>query len=141
MADLLDDMRKVVKLNGDTYSSAEVIGMVSRAADEIEGLQAQIEDACKVFEHYDLPEHALHYRRVALGMSASAALAHDETRRDMREAADEIKRLRTALKDAQPFLEAYVPSDTEFGRAAARWRDRALVVAVNIHQENAGGEK
>ncbi len=26
-------------------------------------LRAEFEDACKVFDHYDLPEHALHYRR------------------------------------------------------------------------------
>lgn len=30
---------------------------------EIERLRAMIEDACKVFDHYDLPEHAFHYRR------------------------------------------------------------------------------
>lgn len=41
-------------------------------------LRAQIEDACKAFEHYDLPEHALHYRRVALGMTAKQALGFDE---------------------------------------------------------------
>lgn len=40
MADILDDLRKVVRLNGDTYSSAEVIGLVGRAADEIERLRA-----------------------------------------------------------------------------------------------------
>jgi hypothetical protein len=30
---------------------------------EIERLRNMVEDACRVFEHYDLPEHALHYRR------------------------------------------------------------------------------
>ena len=30
---------------------------------EIERLRALILDGCAVFEHYDLPEHALHYRR------------------------------------------------------------------------------
>jgi hypothetical protein len=30
---------------------------------ENERLRAEIEDACKVLEHYDLPEHAFHYRR------------------------------------------------------------------------------
>ena len=29
----------------------------------IKELEDLIEDACKVFEHYDLPEHAFHYRR------------------------------------------------------------------------------
>lgn len=33
---------------------------------EIERLRALILDGCAVFEHYDLPEHAFHYRR-ALG--------------------------------------------------------------------------
>ena len=31
--------------------------------EENERLLALIEDACKVFDHYDLPEHAFHYRR------------------------------------------------------------------------------
>lgn len=34
-----------------------------KAGAEIERLRALIEDACKVFDHYDLPEHAFHYRR------------------------------------------------------------------------------
>ena len=34
------------------------------AADEIERLRALILDGCEVFEHYDLPEHAFHYRRI-----------------------------------------------------------------------------
>lgn len=34
-----------------------------QAADEIERLRALILDACMVFDHYDLPEHAFHYRR------------------------------------------------------------------------------
>lgn len=33
---------------------------------EYERLRALIEDGCKVFEHYDLPEHAFHYRRALL---------------------------------------------------------------------------
>lgn len=36
---------------------------VHLAAVEIERLRAELEDACKVLDHYDLPEHALHYRR------------------------------------------------------------------------------
>lgn len=36
---------------------------IEEAAKEIGRLRALIEDGCKVFEHYDLPEHALHYRR------------------------------------------------------------------------------
>jgi hypothetical protein len=36
---------------------------LAEAKKEIERLRAMIEDACKVFDHYDLPEHAFHYRR------------------------------------------------------------------------------
>lgn len=39
MSDILTELRKVHRLRGDTYSSAEVIGMVGRAADEIEMLR------------------------------------------------------------------------------------------------------
>lgn len=42
---------------------------------EITRLRALFEDACKVFDHYDLPEHAMHYRREALGMTPRQALA------------------------------------------------------------------
>jgi hypothetical protein len=31
--------------------------------DELKRLRDALEDACKVFDHYDLPEHAFHYRR------------------------------------------------------------------------------
>jgi hypothetical protein len=41
MADVLDDLRAVQKLQGDTFSSAEVLGMVARAASEIERLRSQ----------------------------------------------------------------------------------------------------
>lgn len=40
MTDTLSDLRAVANVNGDTYSSAEVIAMVRRAADEIERLKA-----------------------------------------------------------------------------------------------------
>ena len=30
---------------------------------EIKQLRELLEDACHVFDHYDLPEHAFHYRR------------------------------------------------------------------------------
>lgn len=39
--------------------------MLGRAAVEIERLHTLISDACKVLDHYDLPEHAFHYRRAA----------------------------------------------------------------------------
>jgi hypothetical protein len=57
--------------NGLRY---EAPALCMEAADEIERLRAAIEDGCKVFEHYDLPEHAFHYRRAALGMTPKEAL-------------------------------------------------------------------
>lgn len=41
---------------------------------ENEWLRGQLEDACKVFEHYDLPEHAFHYRR-RLGHQQKASVS------------------------------------------------------------------
>lgn len=53
--------------------SKGVAGNIEEGIAEIERLRALIEDGCKVFDHYDLPEHAFHYRR-ALGQSPRAAL-------------------------------------------------------------------
>jgi hypothetical protein len=39
MTDNLNKLRDVQRLNGDTYSSYEVVGMIGWAADEIERLQ------------------------------------------------------------------------------------------------------
>ena len=39
MADILDDLRAVLKIGGDTYTSEEVLGMMRRAADYIEELR------------------------------------------------------------------------------------------------------
>lgn len=38
MTDLLAELKKVVDLKGDTYSSYEVIGLLRRSADEIDRL-------------------------------------------------------------------------------------------------------
>jgi hypothetical protein len=35
-----------------------------RQAQRYHELRMALEDACRVFDHYDLPEHALHYRRM-----------------------------------------------------------------------------
>jgi hypothetical protein len=43
------------------------------AAAEIARLRSMIEDACKAFDHYDLPEHAFHYRRQLNARSAIAS--------------------------------------------------------------------
>ena len=58
---------------GNNESAAVYRAMLSASphpakagVDEIERLRTMILDACQVFDHYDLPEHALHYRR-ALG--------------------------------------------------------------------------
>jgi hypothetical protein len=48
----------------------EIHGIMLAAAAEIERLQGLLDDACVVFDHYELPEHALHYRR-ALAREAS----------------------------------------------------------------------
>lgn len=44
MSDILADLRKLQRLNGDTYSSAEVLGMVGQAADEIERLRVALQE-------------------------------------------------------------------------------------------------
>lgn len=53
----------VPKMVGAASAQCTDVEAVHLAADEIERLLALIEDGCKVFEHYDLPEHAFHYRR------------------------------------------------------------------------------
>jgi hypothetical protein len=40
---VLDELKRVQRLGGDTYSSAEVIGIVGRAKDEIERLRTYIQ--------------------------------------------------------------------------------------------------
>jgi hypothetical protein len=47
MSDILSDLRAVANVNGDTYSSAEVIAMVRRAADEIERLKGGLTAAIR----------------------------------------------------------------------------------------------
>ena len=42
MSDILADIKAVSKLNGDTYSLAEVLGLIRRSANEIELLRAAI---------------------------------------------------------------------------------------------------
>lgn len=44
--------------------------LLEQAADENDLLRAIIDDVCEVLEHYDLPEHAFHYRRVLEGKVA-----------------------------------------------------------------------
>ncbi len=78
MGDIVDILRSdgewITAPDGRTYWRSTSREDRHKGADEIVKLRAQIEDACKVFEKYDLPEHALHYRRVALGMSAQDAI-------------------------------------------------------------------
>ena len=40
---LIDELKKVRDLRGDTYSTAEILGLVSRAVNEIEELTRQID--------------------------------------------------------------------------------------------------
>ena len=44
MTDILERLRGVQKLRGDTYSSYEVIGMIGQAVDEIERLTAALKE-------------------------------------------------------------------------------------------------
>jgi hypothetical protein len=49
-------------------------GLVT-AVEDNERLRALILDACCVFERYDLPEQAFHYRRIMLGKEQAVAMA------------------------------------------------------------------
>ena len=42
---------------------------------EAERLKALLLDACEVFDHYDLPEHAFHYRRAVLGLDEAKKIS------------------------------------------------------------------
>lgn len=46
--DIVQELHAVTRLCGDTYSSAEVLGMVGRAADEIERLRAALKPFAEV---------------------------------------------------------------------------------------------
>jgi hypothetical protein len=46
-----------------------------KAADEIEQLRAMVLDACEVFDHYELPQQAFHYRRAVLGLEQARKIA------------------------------------------------------------------
>lgn len=45
---------------------------------EAERLRALLLDACQVFDKYDLPEHAFHYRREVLGLEQAKKIARGE---------------------------------------------------------------
>lgn len=55
-----DALRKIQRT---TAAAATHQARADSLAAENERLRAMILDACQVFERYDLPEHALHYRR------------------------------------------------------------------------------
>jgi hypothetical protein len=44
MADILSELQTIIRLNGDTYSSAEVVAVMKRAAVEIERIQWALEE-------------------------------------------------------------------------------------------------
>jgi len=57
-----------------SFSGVNVaLGIVFRLEAENDRLRDLVRDACKVFDHYDLPEHAFAYR-CALGQSPREAL-------------------------------------------------------------------
>lgn len=60
-------IRRQLKLASEQY--------IDRLEAENERLRALIEDACKVFDHYDLPEHALYYRRKLVQGGGDARMA------------------------------------------------------------------
>jgi hypothetical protein len=72
MDDVLDRAKKWVAAGHSTNV------LIPDLISEIERLRAQIEDACKVFDHYDLPEHAFHYRRRLGVKNVDGQLTPDE---------------------------------------------------------------
>ncbi len=52
MTDILADLQAVDRLNGDTYSSMEVLGMVHRATVEIERLRAALKEIRSLSARY-----------------------------------------------------------------------------------------
>ena len=55
MSDIVERLREVQRLRGDTFSSYEVVGMVGQAADEIERQRAsllEIRQQCAVGESH-----------------------------------------------------------------------------------------
>lgn len=64
MSQLIVELRRSADILDRRPSEVYGLNRACRdAADEIERLTALILDACDVFSHYDLPEHAFHYRR------------------------------------------------------------------------------
>lgn len=68
--DILDSLREPILAHAfgtgaitDGRLCEKLIRERGAAVAEIDRLRTMVEDACKVFEHYDLPEHAFHYRR------------------------------------------------------------------------------
>lgn len=55
--------------------SKGVASNIEEGIAEIERLRALLENACEVFDHYDLPEHAFHYRRILNGKEAAVRTA------------------------------------------------------------------
>jgi hypothetical protein len=73
MSDIIERLTR--DLPPDMKEAVCPTSLLREAAGEIERLRNQIKDACKVFDRYELHEHAFHYRRAALGLSARSALA------------------------------------------------------------------
>jgi len=68
MADILDELREVKRLRGNSYSSYEVIGMVGRAVDEIERLRALLDAARICLKNRDQSEYeAKVYAAICVG--------------------------------------------------------------------------
>lgn len=52
---LVEQLREVERLQGDTYSSYEVVGLLARAADEIERLRGIITNVALAIGYDDCP--------------------------------------------------------------------------------------
>lgn len=73
MADISTSSVLRLQLSEPSNANGTIIvarSLLEQAADENDRLRAIIDDACEVLEHYDLPEHAFHYRRVLEGKVA-----------------------------------------------------------------------
>lgn len=62
-----------------TEHAPDRIAVIVNQEAEIKRLHDMVLDACKVFEHYDLPEHAFHYRRALLGLEPAKKMARGLT--------------------------------------------------------------
>lgn len=118
MTDILDDLRKVEHLRGDTFSSAEVIAMVGRAAKEIERLRMALYQASSSRNGWiDINEAAGQALSIANGRinTLKTALKHiAEFEQDIHvKDADAMSYMRETAKDALATAQQSVQGETK----------------------------